>query len=132
MMRAGGRGWFQRLNRFERQWILARIDAGGESARDIFDDLDLSRYCRAATFRGFVTRRKHEVAMRDRAAERLGIDEPFELEELEKALFLHLRRLLVRGTARPSLLTEVRLLLKELDRRKQARSGGVGRGKSEG
>lgn len=62
---AGGRKpWFTQLSRAEQQMILAQIDAGAGSAREIFDRLNLQRYCRSATFREFVTLRKRERAAR--------------------------------------------------------------------
>jgi len=108
---------------------LAQIDAGAGSAREIFDRLNLQRYCRSATFREFVMLRKRERAARREESDQPVGDESVSLEALEKALLVHLQRMLVRGTVRPSLLGETRLLLKELDRRKQARSGSAGHGK---
>ena len=128
-MKGGRKPWFTQLGRVEQQTILAQIDAGAGSAREIFNGLNLERYCRPATFREFVTLRKRERAARREDSGQLTGDESVSLEALEKALLLYLQRALVRGTVRPSLLGETRLLLKELDRRKQARSGDVGRGK---
>jgi hypothetical protein len=63
-MKRGRLSWFERLTDTQQRAVTAAIDPGVESARDIFDRLNLQRFTRRRTFRTFVTARRRERAAR--------------------------------------------------------------------
>jgi hypothetical protein len=117
MARQSKRGrvsWSKRLPVGLRRRMLERIDADAESAKFIFDDLNLTRFCRLSTFYKFVTARQRDQAARRPARSARPVSKPATLSDLMLAAFQALARMTDRGAVRGYALHEVRLLIRDI------------------
>ena len=96
----------------------AAIEAG-ETAADIHRRLHLRRYCSDSAFRRWAQRIRRQYEQR--ATVKAGSDSR-DIETIEKALLTNLLNKACAGTLRASMLREVRLFLRELERREQGRN----------
>jgi hypothetical protein len=98
----------QRGRRFE------RIDAGAESAKFIFDGLNVTRFCRLSTFRKFVNGRRRDQAARAPTSSAWCMNERVTLRDLLAAALQALVTMTDRGTVRGYAFHEARPLIRDL------------------
>ena len=105
--------------------VTEGIDSDAESAAEIFNRLNLRRFCSSRTFRDFVQRRRQERLARGGSGREAPEPKPVTLDDVEQSLLVRLKEALDAGRARGSLVRECRLLLVEI---RNYRADEVGRG----
>lgn len=124
-MKRGRISWFAKLAGSQQRAVLEAIDAEAQSAQEIYNSLNLRRFCCSRSFRDFVRRRRRDRLARSGGGREAADPKRVTLDDVEQSLLVRVKEGLDAGRAHGSELRECRLLLTEI-RNLRAEQAGKG------